>query len=73
MLLAGEYPGARTEAEARAKLGILLDAGVRQFIDLTEAGEYSLRPYWPLVQQLAHWLAPGLGLVPESVLESAQV
>jgi predicted protein tyrosine phosphatase len=53
LLLAGEYPGARQEAEARAKLGILLDAGVRQFIDLTEAGEYNLRPYWPLVQQLA--------------------
>lgn len=52
-LLAGEYPGARTEAEARAKLGALLDAGVRTFIDLTEAGEYNLRPYWPLVQQLA--------------------
>jgi predicted protein tyrosine phosphatase len=52
-LLAGEYPGARTEAEARAKLRALLDAGVRAFIDLTEAGEYGLRPYWPLVQQLA--------------------
>ena len=52
-LLAGEYPGARTEVEARAKLSALLDAGVRTFIDLTEAGEYNLRPYWPLVQQLA--------------------
>jgi protein-tyrosine phosphatase len=53
MLLAGEYPGARTDAEARAKLRALLDAGVRLFIDLTEAGEYNLRPYWPLVQELA--------------------
>lgn len=53
LLLAGEYPGARTEAEARMKLGALLDAGVRAFVDLTEAGEYNLRPYWPLVQQLA--------------------
>lgn len=53
LLLAGEYPGARSDAEARTKLGTLLDAGVRQFIDLTEAGEYNLRPYWPLVQQLA--------------------
>ena len=53
LLLAGEYPGARTEAEARAKLSALLDAGVRVFVDLTEAGEYGLRPYWPLVQALA--------------------
>jgi hypothetical protein len=52
-VLAGEYPGARTEAEARCKLGLLLDAGIRQFVDLTEAGEYGLAPYWPIVQQLA--------------------
>lgn len=53
LLLAGEYPGAREEAAAREKLGALLDVGIRQFVDLTEAGEYHLRPYWPLVQQLA--------------------
>jgi hypothetical protein len=53
LLLAGEYPGARTDGEARAKLGALLDAGVRAFVDLTEAGEYNLRPYWPLLQGLA--------------------
>ncbi len=53
LLLAGEYPGARLGGEALTKLGDLLDAGVRAFIDLTEAGEYGLRPYWPLVQQLA--------------------
>lgn len=52
-LLAGEYPGARTDAEAQTKLGALLDAGVRHFVDLTEAGEYGLRPYWPLLQQMA--------------------
>lgn len=52
-LLAGEYPGARLEAEARAKLSALLDAGVRVFVDLTEAGEYNLRPYWPLLEELA--------------------
>jgi predicted protein tyrosine phosphatase len=53
LLLAGEYPGARNEAQARQKLDVLLDAGVRQFVDLTETGEYNLVPYWPLVQQLA--------------------
>ena len=52
-LLAGEYPGARTDAAARPKLGALLDAGVRVFVDLTEAGEYGLNLYWPLVQRLA--------------------
>jgi len=51
--LAGEYPGAREEDAALAKVGALLDAGVTLFVDLTEAGEYNLRPYWPLVQQLA--------------------
>lgn len=53
LLLAGEYPGARVDVEARTKLGALLDAGVRVFVDLTEAGEYGLRPYWPIVQELA--------------------
>ena len=53
LLLAGEYPGARTDGEARRKLRALLDAGVRHFVDLTEAGEYGLNPYWPLVQQMA--------------------
>ena len=44
-LLAGEYPGAKDPAEATRKLGRYLDAGVTTFIDLTEAGEYHLRPY----------------------------
>ena len=39
VLLAGEYPGARTEEEAREKLEALLDAGIRSFLDLTEAHE----------------------------------
>lgn len=51
--LAGEYPGALHEAEARRKLAALLDAGVRLFVDLTEEGEYGLRPYWPTLRQLA--------------------
>jgi hypothetical protein len=44
-LLAGEYPGAKDATEAARKLGRYLDAGVTTFIDLTEDGEYRLRPY----------------------------
>ncbi len=43
--LAGEYPAAKDPAEATRKLGRYLDAGVTTFIDLTEDGEYHLRPY----------------------------
>jgi protein-tyrosine phosphatase len=37
--MAGEYPGDWVRGLARRKLGGLLDAGVRTFIDLTENGE----------------------------------
>lgn len=36
-----------------SELRALLNAGVRVFVNLTEAGEYGLRPYWPRVQELA--------------------
>ena len=52
-LLAGAYPGDSDDVAARRKLNTLLDAGVTAFVDLTEAGEYDLRPYWPLLQDLA--------------------
>jgi hypothetical protein len=38
-LLAGEYPGARTEEETRARLRSFLDAGVSYFLDLTGEDE----------------------------------
>lgn len=44
-LLAGEYPGAPDEAEARQKLGRVLGVGVDFFLDLTEEGERGLWPY----------------------------
>ena len=50
-LLAGEYPGAWDAAEARDKLGRLLDAGIRSFVDLTESHE--LVPYAALLTDLA--------------------
>jgi hypothetical protein len=48
-LLAGEYPGAREEAQARRQVRRLLWCGTTEFVDLTEAGEYGLRPYAPLL------------------------
>jgi protein-tyrosine phosphatase len=50
-LIAGEYPGDQDETLARAKLGALLDAGVTNFIDLTEPHE--LAPYERQVAELA--------------------
>src|SRR3977135_4296247 len=38
-LLAGEHPGALEAARVPERVDALLDAGVRQFIDLTEEGE----------------------------------
>src|SRR5262249_7275267 len=51
-LLAGEYPGARTDEEARRKLRSFLDAGVSFFLDLTEEDE-GLQPYATLLQEEA--------------------
>jgi hypothetical protein len=48
-LLAGEYPGARNPGEARRKLRRLSWSGVNAFVDLTEAAEYGLVPYRPLL------------------------
>ena len=50
-LLAGEYPGAPGSEEARRRLRSFLRAGVRHFIDLTEAGE--LEPYAELLTEEA--------------------
>jgi protein-tyrosine phosphatase len=50
-LLAGEYPGSLDQDETRQKLGALLDAGIRSFVDLTE--QHELRPYEPILRELA--------------------
>ena len=50
-LAAGEYPGAPTETEARARLRQFLAAGIRVFVDLTEEGE--LQPYAPFLKEEA--------------------
>lgn len=43
-MLAGEYPGSVSEAKAREKVRVLLEAGIDSFVDLTEPGELT-RPY----------------------------
>jgi hypothetical protein len=50
-LLAGEYPGAITRADALPRLRAILDAGVTFFLDLTEPGE--LAPYAALLAEAA--------------------
>ncbi|HJR58270.1 MAG TPA: protein-tyrosine phosphatase family protein [Vicinamibacterales bacterium] len=52
MVLAGPYPGADDDQDARARVSSLLDAGIRTFIDLTEASE-PIAKYDGLVQSLA--------------------
>jgi hypothetical protein len=48
ILSAGEYPGAKADAEIRRKARRFLDAEINCFLDLTEAGE--LVPYAPILQ-----------------------
>ncbi|MBK5223764.1 MAG: ADP-ribosylglycohydrolase family protein [Acidimicrobiia bacterium] len=51
-VLAGEYPGDGSSPERAAeKVNLLVDAGVRTFVDLTEEGE--LAPYAHLVEAAA--------------------
>lgn len=49
-ILAGEYPGHPDHARATDKIGILIDRGVRTFLDLTTA-EDNLEPYERLVDE----------------------
>jgi protein-tyrosine phosphatase len=59
-LLAGEYPSDWNEEISREKLRRLLEAGVTLFLNLTEAGEYGLRSYEPLLDQEAAALGRGV-------------
>ena len=52
-LLAGEYPGDPADDRAMSKLRELLSARVGCFVDLTEVGESSLRPYALLLDAVA--------------------
>ena len=44
MIAAGEYPGGSTAGIARERLGIMIDAGIRSFLDLTQPHD-PLLPY----------------------------
>ena len=57
-LLAGEYPGAADDTEARRRLARLHQAGVDSFIDLTE--EWELPPYRHLLPKHADYLRVGI-------------
>jgi hypothetical protein len=50
-LLAGEYPGAPDEETTRRRLGAYLDAGIREFVDLTEPREVT--PYEARLRNVA--------------------
>jgi hypothetical protein len=53
-LLAGEYPSAKQLDAAIAKLARFLYYDVTFFLDLTEVGEYQLRPYALSLRELGH-------------------
>ena len=44
-LMAGEYPGAKSDSEAADKVRRTIESGITFFLDLTEAGEHGLKPY----------------------------
>ena len=48
-LLAGAYPCAADLDTANRRVAALLSVGIDHVVDLTEPGEYNLRPYWPLL------------------------
>ena len=51
-VLAGEYPGHTEQPSAFEKLSVLVDRGVRTFVDLTTPAD-RLEPYNHLVEQIA--------------------
>lgn len=70
-LLAGPYPCSADLDTAQQRVAALLATGVQHIIDLTELGEYNLRPYWPLLTAQAasvgreitrcQWSIPDMG------------
>jgi len=79
-LLAGEHPGSAASAAAAARIDALLDAGVRQFVDLT-GEEEGPGPYVPLLLARAarrdlavghrRFTIPDFGIPPASLMRAA--
>ncbi len=73
-LLAGEYPGALNPDAAQDRLRRFLDAGIILFLDLTQAGEYGLEPYAPLLRgQAEHRRMPIADLSTPTAAEMARI
>jgi len=72
-VLAGEYPGAVEESEARMRLSRLTAAGIVSFIDLTEDGE--LPPYRHLLPPHAEYLRSAIvdTRVPNNVSQTREL
>jgi len=72
-LLAGEYPGAADDLEARRRLARLHEAGVDSFVDLTEDGE--LPPYRHLLPKQADYLRVGIvdTRVPNNIAQTREL
>lgn len=51
-VMAGEYPGHPDQARGETKIDLLVDAGIRTFVDLTTPAD-SLTPYEPTLAQVA--------------------
>ena len=51
-ILAGEYPGAHDPSKAAARVNLLIDAGIRTFVDLTTPAD-RLEPYGSIVDAAA--------------------
>ena len=71
--LAGEYPGAADELQARARLKRLDEAGIHNFLDLTEEGE--LPAYRHLLPSHAQYLRSAIvdTCVPNNVAQTQRV
>jgi hypothetical protein len=72
-VLAGEYPGADNDTEARARLARLQEAGIDSFVDLTEDGE--LPPYRHLLPPHAEYRRSAIvdTRVPNNVAQTREV
>lgn len=78
-LLAGEYPGHTDAVRARHKVDLLVDAGIRTFVDLTTPAD-RLAPYKPVTDAVAaareldlHHVSfpiPDLGVVDDSLYDT---